>query len=48
MGKVIANYLETVCYLPTYADLAGKADILYQACQNLYQKRRLANLHKAI
>ena len=43
MGKVIANYLETVVR-PTYADLAGKADILYQACQNLYQKRKAGKL----
>lgn len=43
MGKVIANYLEMVVR-PTYADLAGKADILYQACQNLYQKRKAGKL----
>lgn len=43
MGKVVANYLEAVVK-PTYLDLAEKSDILYKACQNLYQKRKAGTL----
>ena len=39
MGKVVANYINEVVK-PTYLDLAEKSDILYKACQNLYQKLR--------
>lgn len=47
MGKVIANYLEMVVR-PTYADLAGKADIITRPARTFIKNVRLANLHKAI
>ena len=43
MGKVVANYINEVVK-PTYLDLAEKSDILYKACQNLYQKRKAGTL----
>ena len=43
MGKVVANYIDAVIR-PTYLDLAQKSDVLYQACQNLYQKRKAGTL----
>ena len=43
MGKVVANYIDAVIK-PTYLDLAQKSDVLYQACQNLYQKRKAGTL----
>ena len=43
MGKVVANYLEAVVK-PTYLDLAQKSDALYNACQNLYKKRKAGKL----
>ena len=43
MGKVVANYIDAVVK-PTYLDLAEKSDILYKACQNLYQKRKAGTL----
>jgi len=46
MGKVVANYLEAVIK-PTYQDLANKADKLYEACQNLYAKRKAKTLTQA-
>ena len=42
-GKVVANYINEVVK-PTYLDLAEKSDILYKACQNLYQKRKAGTL----
>ena len=43
MGRVVANYLDAVVK-PTYLELANKADILYNACQNLYTKRKAGTL----
>lgn len=43
MGRVVANYLEAVVK-PTYLDLAKKTDDLYNACQNLYAKRKAGTL----
>ena len=43
MGKVVDNYLKAVVE-PTYLSLAEKSDELYNACQNLYQKRKAGTL----
>ena len=43
MGRVVANYINEVVK-PTYLDLAEKSNILYKACQNLYQKRKAGTL----
>jgi len=41
--NAVANYINEVVK-PTYLDLAEKSDILYKACQNLYQKRKAGTL----
>ncbi len=43
MGQIVDNYIKNVVE-PTYADLAKGAKSLYDACQNLYAKRKAGTL----
>ena len=43
MGRVVAHYIDVVIE-PTYRELADRATTLYDACQNLYAKRKAGTL----
>ena len=43
MSSIVANYVDNIVR-PTYSDLAENTQTLYDACQNLYTKRKAGTL----